>query len=166
MNAATELDRNWTPEETIVRVGDAMLYAWGEAKRNGELERVLEASIAAISDGGTARAPGTHSDPTLARILACDPKVTEAGAKDGHMAAALTVEREMAHWRRERHTKLWAKVAELYYAGARGTTSGQVARELTRQGIKIGERTVKSIRGQMRRYLVVAARRAVAILPA
>lgn len=146
-------------EDTIIRVGDAMLYTWGEARRNGELERVLKASVQAINDEKGPSAPGTHSDPTLARILACDPVFLEDGAVDFHMRTVLTVEREMAHWRADRHTKLWCVVAEMYYAGPRGTTSDLVARALTRQGVKVSERTVKSIRGQMRRYLVMAIRR-------
>lgn len=130
---------------TIIRVGDALLWAWGEAKRNGSLEAVISASLAATSEDGAKKAPGTYSDPTFARILAAEAR---------ELSAAMTVDREIRHWRKDRHTKLWADVAFEYYAGPRGQTNGIVARKLN-----VSERTVEGCRSQMRRYLVMAIRR-------
>lgn len=137
--------------ETIIRVGDAMLWAWGEARKTGWLEAVLQASVAAIDEEGTPRAPGTHSDPTLARIVASEAE-DEYGKRK--YRSALTVECEMANWRRDKDLKLWADVAESYYAGPHLRTNGEVGRLL-----KISERTVEGIRAQMRRMLVMAIRR-------
>lgn len=143
MNMAVEIQ----PEvrDTIIRVGDALLWSWGEAKRNGALEAVISASLAAVNEDGTKRAPGTYSNPTCARILAAE-------ARD--LSAAMTVDREVMHWAKGQFTKLWAQVAHEYYAGPRGQTNGVVARKL-----KVSERTVEGCRSQMRRYLVMAIRR-------
>lgn len=136
---------------TIVRVGDAMLWAWGEARRIGWLERLLEASVAAISDEATPRAPGTHSNPTLARIVASEAEDEYESRK---YRSALTVECEMAIWRKDKHLKVWADVAEAYYSAPHKRDNAEVGRLL---GIK--ERTVEGIRSQMRRMLVMAIRR-------
>lgn len=137
--------------ETIIRVGDAMLWAWGEARKNGWLEAVLKASVAAIDEDGTPRAPGTHSNPTLSRLMACEVE-TEYESKKNR--AALTVECEMAHWRRDKHTALWVEVAEAYYAAPHLRSNREVG-----QMLKVSERTVEGIRSQMRRLLVMAIRR-------
>lgn len=141
-------------EATTFRVGDAMLWAWGEARRTGWLEAVLAASVAAIDEDTTPRAPGTHSDPTLARIVACEADGEYEARK---RRAALTVECEMAHWRRDRHQRLWAIVADAYYAAPHPRTNAEVGRIL-----EISERSVEGIRSQMRRTLAAAGRRVVA----
>lgn len=133
------------PESTMARVGDAMLWAWGECRRSGRLEAALCASVAALDEDGTPRAPGTHSNPTLSRILAAESEETERG---GNVWTALRVEREMGHWRKDRHKRLWVKVAEAYYAGPHARDNAQVGRLLN-----IAERTVDGIRRQMRRWL-------------
>ncbi|WP_420465602.1 hypothetical protein [Panacagrimonas sp.] len=131
------------------------MWAWGEAVRNGELERVLIASLASINEDGTSRSPGTHSDPTLARVIACDPITDpETLVRDAHLQAAMMVETEMQHWRKDRHQRFWTEVATAYYAGPHGRTNAEVGRLL-----KVSERTIEGVRSQMRRYLVMAARR-------
>ena len=137
--------------ETIIRVGDAMLWAWGEARKSGWLERLLEASVAAIDENGTPRAPGTHSNPTLARIVASEAEDEYESRK---YRSALTVECEMAAWRKDKHLKIWADVAEAYYSAPHLRTNAEVGRLL-----KISERTVEGIRSQMLRMLVMAIRR-------
>jgi hypothetical protein len=150
MAVAVELDTA-AANQTIRRVGDAMLWAWGEARKNGWLERLLLASVAAIQEDGTPRAPGTHSDPTLARLMACEVEEEFESKKN---RAAFLVECEMAHWRKDRHLMLWAKVAQEYYAGPHLRTNEEVGHLL-----KISERTVEGIRSQMRRMLFMASNR-------
>lgn len=139
------------PEATEARVGDAMLWAWGECRRDGRLQAAMQASVAALDEDGTPRAPGTHSDPTLSRILAAE---AEEVVRGGKVWTAMRVELEMAHWRKDKHQRLWCRVADEYYAGPHLRGNGEVGRMLN-----ISERTVERIRAQMRRYLVISARR-------
>ena len=139
------------PDVTIARIGDALLYAWGECKRNGKLEAVMQASIASVSEDRTPRAPGTHSDPTSARVLAAEREETLKGSP---LWTALRVEKEMGHWRRDRYMRFWTIVADAYYASPHPRGNAEVGRLLD-----ISERTVERIRSQMRRYVVMAANR-------
>jgi hypothetical protein len=136
------------PETTVTRVGDAMLWAWGEARKNGFLEALLHASVAAIDEDGTPRAPGTHSNPTLARLIACE---VEDRYEQHKNSWAFTVECCLAQWRQDKHLSLWAKVAEAYYAAPHKRTNAEVGNLL-----KVSERTIEGIRRQMRRMLVMA----------
>lgn len=148
MNMAVSVDSFVPSREvaaTIARVGDALLWSWGEAKRTGQLEAVVSASLAAVNEDGTKRAPGTYSNPTCARILAAEAR---------ELSDAMTVDREMRHWARDKFTRLWVQVAKEYYAGPRARTNAHVARILN-----VSERTVEGCRSQMRRYLVMAIRR-------
>lgn len=119
-----------------------MLWEWGEAVRTGRLEALVEASLVSLSESGQQRAPGTHSDPTAARVLASE-------AHD--LAVSMTVDREIRHWRKDKHLKLWAAIADLYYASPHRFTNDDVAGKL-----KITERTVEGCRRQMRRILWMA----------
>jgi hypothetical protein len=134
-----------------VRMGDWMLWTWGEQRRNGMLQAAFDASVAAIREGGSARAPGTHSDPTLARLLAADDGRVDAERK---LTVALRVECEMAIWARDPKTKNWVRVAEAYYAAPHPRTNAEVGRRLN-----LSQRAVELARREMRRYLVVALRR-------
>lgn len=139
------------PEVTIARIGDALLWAWGDCKKSGKLEAVLHASVAAVSEDRTPRAPGAHSDPTMSRVLAAEREEATHGSP---LWTALRVEKEMGHWRRDRHQRFWTIVADAFYAGPHVRENAEVGRLLN-----VSERTVERIRSQMRRYLVMAANR-------
>lgn len=138
--------------DSDIRVGDALLWAWGESLRSGRLEAALRASVATLDEDGTPRAPGTHSNPTLSRILAAEADEKERG---GQVWTALLVEREISQWRRNRHQRLWVKVAEAYYAAPHPRDNAEVARLLD-----VTTRTVEGIRSQMRRYVANLAKTA------
>ena len=133
-------------QRQIQHDGDAVLFAWGDAKRAGQIEAIRCARPSAIGEGGpSARVPGTHSDPVLAAILAADRI---------NIGLALLVDAEVEWWRGDRNTRLWAQIADGYYATAGHATNGSVARAL-----KVSERVVERCRAQMRRMVLMAARR-------
>lgn len=130
-----------------VRDGDEVFYAWGEARRNGELEVLLQASSAMELGGGVGpRGAGTHSNPVLARILAADQH---------RLGIALAIDNEVRLWTKDKHQKLWADIAILVYASAIRCSNAEVARRLD-----VSLRTIEGCRSSMRRVILITARMA------
>lgn len=137
-------DHDWElvqAESRVIRFGDALLWGWGEFKRLGLLDALLTASIASIRENGTIGAPGTYSDPTLARLLE---------AESQQAATAMMVDEEIRRWSHARETLLWANVAEKFYAAPHKRTNSEVGRML-----QVSPRSVVLARHEMRRVLVV-----------
>lgn len=141
---------------TVCRIGDAMLWAWGEATRNGHIQALLEASagdLAALLDTtiaattGSPRAPGTHSNPTLARLIAAE---LESENEKRKLVTALHVECEIAFWREVEETQMWVLIAGAFYAAPYTRSNGEVGREL-----QISKSQVEHARTSMRRALAL-----------
>lgn len=134
-------------DSRIIRMGDALLWGWGEARRNGILDALLQASIAAIrGESSGAGSPGTHSDPTLARMLEAESQEAQA---------AMLVDLEIQRWKRMPEVALWPKVAEGYYAAPYRRTNAEVGSLL-----RVSTRSVVQARDEMRRVLVVTVQAA------
>ncbi len=129
-----------------VKDGDEALYAWGDAKRAGDIEAILAGQVDALAEGGE-RAPGTHSNPVLSRVMAAD---------QWRLSIALAVDNEIRQWRKDKHQQLWARIADAVYAAAGHVTNAQAAVQLG-----VGERTVERCRTSMRRLILITARCAV-----
>lgn len=131
------------PQCRSVKDGDEAFYAWGDAKRAGELEALLRGNADAMSEGGR-RAPGVYSNPVLARILHCD---------QWRLAIALAVDSEVSLWRRNPTQRLWAQIAESIYAAPGHVTNANAAFRLG-----VSERTVERCLTSMRRLILITAR--------
>lgn len=129
--------------------GDATLFAWGDAKREGEIEAILHSRGIATEDNGRKVSGGPYSNPVLSALLQADSMA---------LSLVLLVEREVEWWREDKNTRLWAQIADRYYCAAGHATNGSVARALN-----VSERTVERCRGQMRRIILMAARRAACV---
>lgn len=127
------------------KFGDFLLWTWGEAVKNGDLLQIFEGGIQGISDDGNTRPPHTHSDPTVARLLAAESRTQDKGV-------ALMVDKEIRIWATDDYAKLWADIAREYYAAPSRPGTESVAKKLN-----VSPRTVEGCRSNMRRYIVIAA---------
>lgn len=132
----------------IVADGDAILFAWGDARRSGRIEAVLRAVAAQAENGQRIPLPGIYSNPTLAKILAAEDVERQLSA------AVFLVDQEVECWRADRATQRWAEIADQYYCAAGHATNGSVARALG-----LSDATVERCRAQMRRLVLMASRR-------
>ena len=128
-------------DSRICRMGDGLLWGWGELKRAGLLDALLIASISSIREDGTIGAPGTHSDPTLSRLLEAENQAA---------STALLVDREVTHWDAMPETHLWADVARTFYAAPYRRENDEVAKML-----RVSKRAVVQARSEMRRMIVI-----------
>lgn len=131
------------PQCRSVRDGDEALYAWGDAKRAGEIEALLRGAVDAMHEGG-ARGVGVYSNPVLARVMACD---------QWRMAVALAVDNEINTWRKDKPMQLWARIADAIYAAPGHVKNADAAADLG-----VSERTVERCLSSMRRLILVSAR--------
>lgn len=129
-----------------VKDGDEALYAWGDAKRAGDIEAILAGQVDALAEGGQ-RAPGTHSNPVLSRVMAAD---------EWRLSIALAVDNEIRQWRKDKYQRLWAQIADAIYAAPGHVTNAQAA---TAVGVSVP--TVERCRTSMRRLILITARCAV-----
>ncbi len=126
--------------------GDATLFAWGDAKREGKIEAILHSRAAATeANGRPIRSAGSYSNPVEATVMAVDALA---------LRVVLLVDVEVGWWREDRHTRIWAEIADRYYATAGHATNGSVARAL-----KVSESVIERCRAQMRRMVLMAAQR-------
>lgn len=129
--------------DPLVRRGDAILYAWGEAKRNGMIEALLRGDPSSLKEEATIRAPGAYSDPVLSALLA---------AESLSLAVSVSVNREIEAWRRNPDTVQWADIAETFYASPYKHTEADVAEVL-----KIDRNEVGATRTSIRRVIAITA---------
>lgn len=135
-------------DDYIRRHGDYLLSVWGEAWRNGEVEMALHASVSTVAGASVPRAPGTHSNPLLSRLLAFERDQREHSRK---IALAAVVDGEVQAWRLDRRTVIWHQVAHARYCAPYRRTNSEVA-----SALKVSLRTVEAARTALRRSLVVA----------
>lgn len=132
------------PQCRSVRDGDEAFYAWGDAKRAGEIEALLRGEADALSAGNGARAPGVYSNPVLQRVMACD---------QWRLAVAMAVDNEINLWRKHQPQKLWARIADAIYAAPGRVKNADAAAQLG-----VSERTVERCLTSMRRLILITAR--------
>jgi hypothetical protein len=126
--------------DDIVRIGDACLFAWGDAKRHGLIEAIVTGRLDAQAER-IPRASGSHTDPTLARLLSAESQGVQV---------VLAIDNEITKWRSDRHMKLWADVVTIVYVERGQPTNRDCARRLG-----VSARTVELVRSQARRMILL-----------
>lgn len=133
-----------------IRNGDEALTLWGDAKRNGWIEALLNARSGGFGEGRPVRlrqrSDGNHSNPPLSICMI---------AEQHKMNWCCTIDGEVSRWRHDHDTRLLAKIADQHYCNPYRPTNAETARAL---GISV--RTVVGARSKMRREVMQTLRQA------